>query len=152
VIGYPLLLFDHSMLLCFNHTRISLPAIGIEHSMLSVALGYQLPKGFGTNSTSIAHMECNNLPTTPVHGNPDPLFVGFLTDEALHFIDFGFKRTDEIFLRFRFGLQVQVIGQLVIEIHHETQQPAKTHALDSTDSPQWYSFEKQFPYLFSLGG
>ena len=40
VIGYPLLLFDHSMLLCFNHTRISLPAIGIEPRMLPVAFGY----------------------------------------------------------------------------------------------------------------
>ena len=40
VIGYPLLLFDHSMLLCFNHTLIRTPAIGIKHSMLPVALGY----------------------------------------------------------------------------------------------------------------
>ncbi len=40
MIGYPLLLFDHSMLLCWNHTHISLPAIGIEPRMLPVALGY----------------------------------------------------------------------------------------------------------------
>ena len=40
VIGYPLLLFDDPMLLCFNHTLIRTPAIGIKHSMLPVALGY----------------------------------------------------------------------------------------------------------------
>ena len=40
VISYPLLLFDDSMLLCFNHTHISLPSICIEHSMLAVVLGY----------------------------------------------------------------------------------------------------------------
>ena len=40
VISYPLLLFDDSMLLCFNHTLIRTPAIGIKHSMLPVALGY----------------------------------------------------------------------------------------------------------------
>ena len=40
VIGYPLLLLDDPMLLCFNHTLIRTPAIGIKHSMLPVALGY----------------------------------------------------------------------------------------------------------------
>ena len=40
MVGYPLLLFDHPMLLCFNHTLIRTPAIGIKHSMLPVALGY----------------------------------------------------------------------------------------------------------------
>ncbi len=40
MIGYPFLLFDHPMLLCWNHTHISLPAICIEHSMLAVVLGY----------------------------------------------------------------------------------------------------------------
>ena len=40
VIGYPLLLFDDSMLLLWNDSLIGTPAICIEHSMLSVALGY----------------------------------------------------------------------------------------------------------------
>ena len=40
MIGYPLLLLDDPMLLCFNHTLIRTPAIGIKHSMLPVALGY----------------------------------------------------------------------------------------------------------------
>ena len=152
VIGYPLLLFDDLMLLCWNHTHISLPAICIEPRMLSVALGYQLPKGFGTNSTPVSDMECDNLPTTPVHSNPYPLLVGFLTDEAQHLIDFRLQCIDHQFLHFRFGLQVQVIGQLVIEINHETQQPVQTHALGATNSPQRYPFDQQSLYPFSLGG
>ena len=40
MVGYPLLLFDHPMLLCWNHTLIRTPAIGIEPRMLPVALGY----------------------------------------------------------------------------------------------------------------
>ena len=97
-------------------------------------------------------MECDNLPTVDVDSNPDPLFVGFLTDEALHLIDFGFKRTDDQFLHLRFDLEVQVIGQLIIEINHENQQPAKTHAFHSTDPPQRYFLQKQFSYSLSLGG
>ena len=120
VIGNAPLLFDHSMLLCWNHTHISLPAICIEPRMLSVALGYQLPKGFGTNSTPVSDMECDNLPTVDVGSNPDPLFVGFLTDETQHLIDFGFKRTDYQFLGKGFDSEVQVIGQLIIQVHHKT--------------------------------
>ena len=47
---------------------------------------------------------------------------------------------------------VQVIGQLVTEINHETQQPAETHALGATNSLKRYPFEKQFSYPLSLGG
>ncbi len=152
VIGNAPLLFDHSMLLCWNHTHISLPAICIEPRMLSVELGYQLPKGFGTNSTPVSDMECDDLPTTPVHSNPYPLLVCFLTDEALHLIDFGFKRTDYQFLRKGFDLEVGVIGQLIIQVHHKNYQPAQTHALHSTDPPQRYPFDQQSLYPFSLGG
>ena len=120
VIGYPLLLFDDSMLLLWNDSLIGTPAICIEPRMLSVALGYQLPKGFGTNSTPVSDMECDNLPTVDVDSNPDPLFVGFLTDETQHLIDFGFKRTDDQFLGKGFDSEVQVIGQLIIQVHHKT--------------------------------
>ncbi len=40
MIGYPLLLFDDSMLLFGNDADISAPAVGIEPRMLAVVLGY----------------------------------------------------------------------------------------------------------------
>ena len=47
VIGYPLLLFDDSMLLLWNDTFIGLPSICIESCMSPVVFWYQLPSGQG---------------------------------------------------------------------------------------------------------
>ncbi len=69
-------------------------------------------------------MECDDLPALHIQSHPYPLFVRLLADEAEHLIDFGLQCIDYQFLRFGFDLEVQVIGQLVIEIHHENQQPA----------------------------
>ena len=63
VIGYPPLLFDDPMLLFWNDTLIRTPAIGIERGMLLVALGYLLPQGESTLTTSVADAECDDLPT-----------------------------------------------------------------------------------------
>ena len=63
VIGYPLLLFDHPMLLLWNDTFIGLPSICIESCMSPVVFWYQLPKGLCTYPTAISNMECDDLPT-----------------------------------------------------------------------------------------
>ena len=63
VIGNAPLLVDDPMLMHWNHTLICTPAIGIERGMLTVALGYGLPQRFGTLATSVANMECDDLPT-----------------------------------------------------------------------------------------
>ena len=63
VIGYPLLLFDDSMLLLWNHTLVCLPAICVESRIAPIALWYGLPKGKGTNSTAVSDVECDDLPT-----------------------------------------------------------------------------------------
>ena len=80
-------------------------------------------------------MECDNLLAFRIHDNPDPLFVFFMTDEAKHLIDFRLQRVDEKFLRFLFGLEIQVIWQLLIKVNNETKQPAQTNSLHSADTP-----------------
>ena len=102
-------------------------------------------------TTSVADVECNDLPAFDVESNPYPLLARFFSDEAKHLIDFRFECVDDQLLRFRFDLEVQIIGQLLIEIHHESKQPAQTHALNTTDSPQRYPLQKQSLYPLSLG-
>ena len=95
MVGDASLLVDEEMLLFGDHTLVRTPAIGIEGSMLTVALGYGLPKRFGTLTASVADMEGDDLPAFDLESHPYPLLVGFLADEAEHFIDFGCKRTDD---------------------------------------------------------
>ena len=88
VIGNAPLLFDDPMLLVRNDTLVCLPSVCIERGMLPVALWYQLPKGFGTLTTAVSDMECDERPTFDRHSYPYPLFVCFVTDETEHLIDF----------------------------------------------------------------
>ena len=120
VIGDAPLFIDDLMLMVWNDFLIRTPAIGIERGVLPVALGYGLPKCFGTLTTPVTDVVCNDLPTLDIESYPYPLFVGFLADKAEHFIDFELKCIDGQLFRFGFDLEIQVIGQLAIEIHHES--------------------------------
>jgi len=70
MIGDAPLLVDDPMLLFWNHTLIGTPAIGIERGVLTVALGYCLPKRFSILATPVSNVECDNLPASDVESYP----------------------------------------------------------------------------------
>ena len=81
VIGDAPLFIDDPMLMIWNAPLICTPAIGIERGVLTVALGYGLPKHFGTLTTPVTDVEYNDLPTLDIESYSYPLFVGFLADK-----------------------------------------------------------------------
>ena len=70
VIGDAPLFIDDPMLMIWNAPLICTPAIGIERGVLTVALGYCLPKRFSILATPVSNVECDNLPASDVESYP----------------------------------------------------------------------------------
>ena len=84
--------------------------IGVKRRVLTVGRRNLCPQALRTASAAIPYVEGNDLAAGGVHGNPEPLFIGFFLHKAGHFIGFHFQALDENVPPVGHRLDMEMIG------------------------------------------
>ena len=101
------------------------------------------PELLATRATPISHMKRNDLAGGRIHGDPNPLFVRLLLDEAPHLIGFRFQPRHHHGERPGWGLGMQVIGTSRETFHQKVQQPGETHPNGTADPTEGDALAQQ---------
>jgi hypothetical protein len=83
--------------------------IRMKRGMLAICSRNLGPQSLGTLAAAITYMEGNHLTCLGLHGDPDPLLVGLLVDEAGYFIRFHLQALDHDVLLAHDGLDIQMV-------------------------------------------
>jgi hypothetical protein len=87
-------------------------------------------------------MKGNHLTCLGVHGDPDPLLVRFLLDEAGHLIGFHLQTSDHDVAMAGDRLDVEMIRQGLEALDEKAQQPLEGDAYRATNAAQGNAFHK----------
>jgi hypothetical protein len=90
VIGFARLLRDGSVPLRRHHTPVDFLWVRMKRGLLTVYRRDLGPQRLGTLTAAIPDMQCHELASCRVHGDPDPLFRGLRLHNTPHVIGFGF--------------------------------------------------------------
>jgi hypothetical protein len=77
----------------------------------------------------------NHLAALGVHGDPNPLLVGFLLHKAGHFIRFHLKLLHHHIVLTADGLDMQMIRQCLKALDQKTQEPLELDTHRTTNAP-----------------
>jgi hypothetical protein len=121
MIGFPCQLANRPVLRRRDHPVVHHILIRVKRGVLPVRQWNLGPQALGTLSTPIPHLKGNHLACVGVHGNPDPLLVGFLLYKAGHFIRFHLQALDHDLAVTRDGLDVEMIRQGFKALHQKAQ-------------------------------
>jgi hypothetical protein len=88
-------------------------------------------------------MKGNDLACPGVHGDPDPLLVGFLLDEAAHFIRFDVQALDHHVLYIRDRLDMEMIRQGLNAVDQKPSEPLECDPHRATHAAQRNPFQQQ---------
>jgi hypothetical protein len=117
--------------------------IGIERGVVTVCLRDLRPQAFGTLPAAIPHVKGHHLAGLGVHRDPDPLLVGFLVDEAAHFIRFHRKPLHHHITVIGNRLDMERIRQGLEALDQETQEPLEVDTHRTADAAQRYPLYQQ---------
>ena len=134
VLGSPGVLRDGFMLLRRNDTAISVVLIRVECGLRTVHprdLGPQLSCAL---SIAIADVKGDDLAGPGIHGDPDPLFIRPLPDEAPRLIGFGFQLPNHHVGGADGQLDVSVFGTGRKALDHKMQERCETDAHRTADA------------------
>ena len=134
VIGFAGELVDRAVLCRRNHLLIHHILIRVKGRVLTVRLRNLGPQLLSTRVAAIAHVKRNDLAGLGIHGDPHPLFVGFLLDKAGQFIGFHFKSLDQHIVLTGDGLDMQMIRQRCKALDEKAQEPLEGNTYCTTDT------------------
>jgi hypothetical protein len=134
VIGFPGQFADRPVLRRRNHLLIHHILIRVKGRVLTVRLRHLGPQLLGTRVAAIAHVKHNDLAGLGIHGNPHPLFVGFLLDKAGQFIGFHLQSLDQHIVLTGDGLDMQMIRQRCKALDEKAQEPLEGNTYGTTDT------------------
>jgi hypothetical protein len=92
---------------------------------------------------AIAHVKGNNLAGLGIHGDPHPLFVGFLLHKAGQFIGFHLQSLDQHIAGTGDGLDMEMIRQGREALDQKPQEPLEGDPHRATNTTQGKPFHQQ---------
>jgi hypothetical protein len=101
------------------------------------------PQGFGTLAAPSAHVKRNNLTCGGVHGEPDPLLVGFLLHKAPHCVGFRLELVHPYVGWTGREPRMSMIGTGGKAFHHEVPQPRQADAHRAANPAQGEALAQQ---------
>ena len=97
---------------------IRFPKVGIARGPLPIDIGQRIPECLGTFGATITDMNADNFSGVTVNGEPNPLFLLFISDERPHFVALD-SQLEMSFCHHLYGL-----WDSLIEFVHIVLQPA----------------------------
>ena len=134
VIGCSGVLGDGLVLLRWDHPFIDSILVRVKHCLFTIA--QRTIRVLATLAAAISDMKRNDLAGDRIHGDPDPLFLGFLLYQAPHLIGFRFQSRQHHRCRPCGELHVEIIGTGRKAFHHKVQEPCEADTHGTADPGQ----------------
>lgn len=91
VMGVAGSLTDRPVLRSGNHLFVDAILIRVTRGVLTIGPWTLGPQARGPLAAAITHVNCDDWAGLGLHGDPDPLLIGFLRHKARHFMRFDLK-------------------------------------------------------------
>ena len=111
VIGLACFFADRTVLCSGDDAFIHHIRVRIKRRLMTLCLGYLAPELLGAFAAAVADVKSNDLSRFDSHGQPNPLLVGLLLNEAGHLVSFHFETLDHHVLVTRDRLDIQMVRQ-----------------------------------------
>jgi len=141
--SFPSFFGDGALLRCWDHAFIDFILVGMACRLCTVDRRHVRPELLATRATPLSPMQRNDLAGGRIHGDPNPLLVRLLLDEAPHLIGFRCQPRHPHGERPGGGLGMQVLGTSRATFHQKVQQPGETHPNGTADPTEGDALAQQ---------